>query len=101
MKRIYTGRSVPDAGLVQAMLKEAGISTEVRNAQLQSMLGEASGIDGRPSVWILNDDDFEKAEAIVETFLNPADSANSAEWTCQRCGETHSAQFKACWKCAG
>ena len=100
MKRIYTGKNIPDAGLVRAMLEEAGITAEVKNGQLQSMLGEASGIDGRPSVWILHDIDFEKAEAMVEKFLNPSDSAASEKWTCKHCGEMHTAQFKACWKCA-
>lgn len=100
MKRVYTGRSIPDAGLVLAMLVEANIPAKVKNAQLQSMLGEASGIDGRPSVWILDDCDFEKAEAMVASFLNPADSAGLREWTCERCGEVHTAKFKACWKCA-
>ncbi|MFH1725359.1 MAG: DUF2007 domain-containing protein [Elusimicrobiota bacterium] len=100
MKKVYTGTNLPEAGLIQAMLQEAGIPGEVRGAVLHGLFGVGSGIDACPAVWIRNDEDLERAEALIQEHLrsDPEQSCVKA-WTCPSCGEVIERQFKACWKC--
>ena len=99
MKRVYTAKNLPDAGLVKAILDAAGIACVIDHTQLQSVMSGGAGVEAAASVSV-NEGDFEKAEALVKNYLDADDSEKGEDWTCEKCGETHAAQFKACWKCA-
>ncbi len=56
----------------------------------------------RPSVWVLTDDQFAEAVAIVadydELTAQPGTSAEGV-WTCAGCGESIESAFTECWQC--
>lgn len=100
MKGVYTAHNLPEVGIVKSMLEEAGMPCIIENAQLQGVMGEGAGIDASPGVNVKNDADHDRAEALVHKYLNSEGNQKGADWTCEKCGEKHSAQFKSCWKCS-
>lgn len=105
MKRVFIGRGVTEAHLVRAFLENAGIGAVVRGEDLSTVFGGIP-IDGDslPSVWILDDDDYDPALELVQessrTAESPeADDSNDADWQCQQCGESVDGTFLVCWNC--
>lgn len=98
MKQVFTSCNLGDAYLVKTLLEAEGISCEVRNEFL--LKGQATP-DGHPSIWILDDSQFEQAALITSRYangVNPSDSGGCS-WKCPKCGEMHEPQFTTCWKC--
>ena len=75
------------------MLEAAGIRAVVRNEFLSSAMGELPPAECQAEVWVLNDADAQRAEAILL-----ASPASGPDWTCG-CGEVLGAQFTQCWRC--
>jgi hypothetical protein len=46
----------------------------------------------------MNDDDYEKAIAIISEALNE-DLSKSPDWACPGCDESVPGNFEICWKC--
>jgi len=84
--------------MFKSLLEEAGIPCLIRNEYLSVAAGEVPFIP--PELWIVNDEDYPRAKAIVDAYRNakiePRDS-----WVCPGCGEMIEGQFTACWKCGG
>ncbi len=104
MKRVYLAHDPADAHLVKGLLEAEGIPAVVQGEHLFALRG---GIpvtaDTSPSVWALDDGDFERARGIVGG-LRLADGPHSAgaqrgAWRCLHCGETLEGQFTECWRC--
>lgn len=97
MKRVYTGENVFDAQLVRDRLEEAGISAALHGAMLAGAVGELPA-DTRPSVWIEDDDLYERARQLIRAFERGGPAG--PDWTCPRCGERNGPAFETCWHCA-
>ncbi len=100
MKKLFTfniGRS-PEAELLKGLLDEEGITFMMRNEQLATALGEIPITECYPEVWILREEDFQKAKVVLEGWLNPQ-SPIRGSWVCSGCGEKMEEQFTSCWKC--
>lgn len=80
------------------LLEEQGIATLLRNQYVSMARGELPFTDTWPELWLVDDQDWDRARAILSaqtTAANPAE-----EWTCARCGETSEGQFSSCWNCS-
>jgi len=77
------------------------IEAEVRGEFLYGVRGEVPITpDTCPSVWVVDDSDYDKAMEIVSTlregeFPNPIEGG---AWRCS-CGEENESQFTECWSC--
>ena len=99
MKKVYSNELLPMAGYIQSLLENNGIRCSIKNQALGGALGEIPPIECWPEVWVLNDEDYEKAMALITSLAtNPADA--EASWSCA-CGEENSNQFYSCWNCGG
>ena len=101
MKKVYAAINPVDAHLVKGVLEGERIAAEVRGEFVFGMRGEIPITpDTCPSVWILDDSDYDKAMALVATFSEPdrIDSHPGDLWRCA-CGEDNESQFTECWKC--
>ena len=101
MKKVYAAINPVDAHLVKGVLEGERISAEVRGEFVFGMRGEIPITpDTCPSVWILDDSDYDKAMALVATFSEPAQvgSCTGEVWRCA-CGEDNERQFTECWNC--
>lgn len=88
-----------DAHAVKGFLESQGIKTIVRGEFLTSGWGELP-VDVC-SVWIENDAQYERADALLVAFLRGdlARELQGDNWRCPQCGEQLEGQFTACWKC--
>ena len=107
MKRVYIARGTAEAHLVRAFLEAEGIEAIVRGEHLSAIFG---GIpidkDSLPSVWIVDDADYDRAAALVEESSRRgaeeeagAEESEDAAWECPSCGEMVPGESYVCWCC--
>ena len=102
MKKVYIAKHPTEAHLIKGLLESYSISCEVRGEDLVAVRGGVPmTTDTLPSVWIHDDDDFEKARAIVTDYdRGDKDHApGKSSWKCPNCGEVLEPQFTECWNC--
>ncbi len=101
MKRIFTARDAMEAHFVKSLLENAGIEAVIEGEFLQQIRGDIPfTMDSLPKVCV-REEDFHAAEVVVNAHrarLKNRAQSQGPSWTCV-CGETHAAQFAACWKC--
>jgi len=96
MKKVYSAENLVMAGHVQSLLDQTGIDCEIQNQNLAGALGELPPFECWPEVWIYDDDDYNRALAVIEQALSGADQGTP--WQCA-CGERIEGQFSQCWNC--
>jgi len=47
-------------------------------------------------LWLLNNDDFDRAKKVIDTITN---EAVLAKWQCKSCHEENDSSFDYCWQC--
>ena len=97
MKRVYSAEHGLMTEHIKDILQEEGINCMIKNLNLAGALGELPPIECWPEVWILEDDDYDRASSIVEDLIKESDEYRTS-WLCQ-CGEKIEGQFTACWSC--
>ena len=93
MKRVYSSYNLAAVHHARNVLEAAGIRAVVRNQFLSSAMGELPPAECQPQLWVLDDADAARAEALLFRAEPPGEP-----WSCQ-CGETLGGQFTQCWKC--
>lgn len=98
MKQVFTAYRLSDAYFVKTLLEAEGISSLIRN---ESLLKGQATTDGHPSVWILDDSQFEMAASITSRYINDEGSPGikGHSWKCPKCRELLDPQFTTCWQC--
>jgi hypothetical protein len=101
LKKVYIAKNPADAHLLKGLLEGENIEVEVRGEFLYGVRGEVPITpDTCPSVWVMDDSDYDKAMELVSTFRE-GESPNPIEgeaWRCS-CGEENESQFTECWSC--
>ena len=97
MKRVYSAEYGLMTEHIKDILQEEGINCVMKNLNLAGAVGEIPPIECWPEVWILEDEDYDRASSIVEDLIKDSDEYRSS-WVCQ-CGEKIEGQFTACWSC--
>lgn len=123
MRRVYVGDSL-QVRLVLGLLQQNGIPAMIQGDALVTASGELLSVISGPGVWIANDEDEERAFALIEANkgpVNPPSCTNcgyllrglitprcpecgtpfrkTEPWTCPACGQTLEGQFTECWNC--
>jgi hypothetical protein len=93
MKRVFGSFNQTTVYHARNLLEAAGIHVLVRNAALSSAMGELPPAECEAQLWVLDDADAPRAEALLA--LPPA---QGPEWSCS-CGERLGPQFTQCWRC--
>jgi len=57
--------------------------------------------DTLPSIWVLDDEHFDRAVEIIADLARKRESVQEIgeTWQCAGCGVTHAEQFAQCWQC--
>ena len=99
MKRVHVAKHAPEAHVVKGFLESNGIAAVVRGDHLQGGWGELP-VD-LCSVWVTDDAQFERADALLVSFLrgDHAREFRDQNWRCPKCGENLEGQFTECWSC--
>ena len=80
------------------ILESGGIECVVRNLYLGAAMGEIPPIECWPELWVVDDERYEEAEAVLKGALSPVVGLEKP-WKCKGCGETIEGQFTECWNC--
>jgi hypothetical protein len=100
MKELYRPRDLPEAHILRGLLESAGIEAYVQGESLVPLRGVLPFADAGPSVWVVVDEDLERARELVEEYRAKAeDPVDHSPWTCSGCGEELEPQFTECWNC--
>ena len=98
MKLVYTHPNLVLVAQTQSLIEFAGIECVVRNEYASGAIGELAPIDAWPELWVINDEDCDRAESLIEESHA---STQEAEWKCAKCGNLNPATFDLCWHCGG
>lgn len=101
MKKVYVAKNLADAHLLKGLFEGENIEAEVRGEFLYGVRGEVPITpDTCPSVWVMDDSDYDKAMELVSAFRE-GESQTPIEgevWRCG-CGEENESKFTECWSC--
>ena len=95
MKRVFSSYNLAAVHHARNLLQSAGIRAVVRNEYLSSAMGDLPPAECQAEVWVVFEQDFPAAEAILRALSARADLP---AWECA-CGEVSGAQFTQCWSC--
>jgi hypothetical protein len=98
MKRLLSFESLAQVGHLKNILEQSGINCLIKNEQLSGGLGEIPFLDCLPELWVIRDQDFSRAEALLKITLTL--DIEGKNWQCISCGESNESHFSACWKCS-
>ena len=99
---VYWAADAPQAHLVKAVLRKAGIEAQVVGEMLQAAVGELPfGPATSPRVWVAKTDEDRARAVIAEWEKERRDQPTSGRtpWTCPHCDADVDAGFDLCWKC--
>jgi hypothetical protein len=98
MKKLYCAKDPLMIGHLRNVLAAHGIDCVTRKVDLATGAGELPPTECWPELWIMDDEAFSDAEAILKKTLAPMVVVRRA-WICAGCGEEIEGQFSECWKC--
>lgn len=96
MRFVYTHENRILVSNAQNILEIAGIPVVLKNEYAVGGIGDLGVLDTWLELWVIGDQDYEKAVALVAPLLT---SEVGAQWTCDSCKETNGAAFDFCWNC--
>lgn len=100
MKRVFSGQDALVVASIRNLLLNEGIESEVRTPFLAAALGDIPLSECWSEVWIANDEESERAAALISAASGPSVEVGE-NWKCSRCGEEIEGQFATCWQCGG
>jgi hypothetical protein len=98
MRRLYTAQVPLMIDHLKNILESGGIECVVRNSYLAAAMGEIPPIECWPELWVVEDEQFEEAQAVLKGALSPVVGLEKP-WQCKGCGEMIEGQFTECWNC--
>ena len=99
MRRLYQARDRIEAQLLLDFLDRHLIRSVVLGDFLAGAAGELPA-DICPTLWLIDDQDLDRAHEVLARFLAPPQSSlDAAPWHCAACGEQIEGDFDRCWNC--
>lgn len=96
MKLIYTNENRIMVLNVKNVLMSHGLDVVLNNEFASSASGGLAPFDTWPEVWLLNNDDFDKAKKVIDSITL---ESNLDNWLCKNCQEENNQSFDFCWNC--
>jgi len=97
MKRVHSAEHGLMTERIKDILEQEGINCMIKNLTLSGAMGEIPSMECWPEVWVLEDEDYDRAKAIVEDLMKTSTEYRTP-WRC-KCGEKIEGQFTDCWNC--
>ena len=96
MKLIYTNENRIMVLNVKNVLMSHGLDVVLNNEFASSASGGLAPYDTWHEVWLLNNDDFDKAKKVIDSITL---ESNLDNWHCKNCQEENNQSFDFCWNC--
>ena len=97
MKKLYTANNLIEAQLIINLLGQAYVPAKLFNIHAQGAVGELPFTHAYPEIWIMHDDDLEKAQAVIHIYENSP--IEEGYVYCPACNEQNPRNFQLCWQC--
>jgi hypothetical protein len=97
MKRLCRASSLPDAHILRGLFEQSGIVVHVFNENAQSGVGQLPVSDAQPELWLDDERDLSRAQALLREFEAAPRVTESLR--CERCAEDNPSNFQVCWHC--
>jgi hypothetical protein len=99
MQLLYQAGDRIEAELLRDLLDRHQIQARVFGDFLSGAAGELPA-NIYPSLWLLDDTDLPRAQALLRDWLAENQArANASSWVCHGCGELIDGSFDLCWRC--
>lgn len=98
MKQVFVSQSLIEVEMRKEWLEQAGIRCTIKNQRISGLAGEIPFTETFPEVWVLDDQDYDRARQLLEEETELPSSSQDF-WICPGCSERHGGSFGACWKC--
>ena len=98
MRKVYSAENLIAINHFKFALDAAGIEYLVKNDYVQSSVGETPFNELWPELWVINNEEEEKARELCLSVEQQI-KANNQEWFCTECGEKNASSFEFCWQC--
>ena len=95
MRRLTRAPNLALATLWADWLKAQGVGASVQRAYASGIAGEIPPDQALPEVWIDDDDDADRARALLAALR----ATPQRRWRCPACGELIEGAFEQCWNC--
>ena len=99
MKKIFVHIEFTRVGHYQSILEDSDIRTYVKNKDSAVGMGEIPFTEVWPELWVVNDDDFDKAVNLLEEVTTALEETIEP-WECPNCHEQIEEGFGECWNCS-
>lgn len=104
MKKVYTDEFISWVSQAKQILEHENILCFLKNEYATSIGGEIPFFENWPELWIHNDQDYERAQQLLQPLRNSRkSSADNTEqhpdWDCEKCGQSNEGNFALCWSC--
>lgn len=97
MIKVFENFDFSRVGQMQSVLESNGIATFVKNQFGSSVMGEVPFVEVCPQLFILNEKDLSKAQALLQE-TSPVETSDQS-WVCSKCRTEIEGQFEQCWNC--
>ena len=98
MFKVFEDFDLTRVGHFQSALAASGIRTLLKNQFMSSVMGEIPFVEVMPELWVLEEADLPRAQALIEKLL-ATPSGNEPDWVCSNCGTEVAGVFSHCWNC--
>ena len=95
MKRLTRAPNLAIATLWADLLSNAGVAATVQRMYASSIAGELPPDQALPEVWVSDDDQLERARALLHELRHPV----HRHWVCRGCHERVDGPFEQGWNC--
>jgi hypothetical protein len=97
MKKLFVSEDWFSIMQVTQLLDANRIPFLVKNEFASGAVGEIPPLDALPEVWLLEDDWYARANALIDDLRHLPTEGDS--WICASCEEENDGNFKLCWQC--
>ncbi|CAH9019344.1 DUF2007 domain-containing protein [Candidatus Nitrosacidococcus sp. I8] len=94
MKFIYSAPNLLFVSHCKNLLESHGVNCIIKNENLNSAAGEIPPTECWPELWLIKNEDYQRAAYILNSERQNQDS-----WICPSCHESLEEQFDKCWSC--
>lgn len=95
---VYQAKDLIEAELLLQRMRDRGIPSALKNADLVGMLGELP-LTMRPTVCVLEERDQSAAALCIREMEAALKAPELPDIVCPQCGDTSPGNFEECWKC--
>ena len=97
MKSIMIEPRLERVGYFRTILESHGIATFLRNENISIV--ETPIFPFWPELCVVNDDDYDRAVAILKECIGKDAEGAQSEKNCPKCHESNPGNFDICWSC--